>query len=249
MNPLRDHLFTGSPMSRYEFAIRLLAEGTAKPSGGIYLAGTLIMASALFSSMPPDTLIRMGGAPTDDDLQMYVTVTRRQRGKFKRKDRYGTGPWPHYECGVRDFVAREMLRYVEEIRKRLMSERLAAGYPDHEFLYVQSATDSSEIAAPYSLAAVESEFRRALGVMEERYPKSYLCYADQLSGVGSLTSFLRWTITPEGRRIDDPLTDVQASLLLYTNSETRIEAGDALRYLDKITDEYIAAGGLSGRGG
>lgn len=245
MSPLRDRLFTGSPMSRYEFAVRLLAEGAAAPSGGIYSAGTLIMASALFNSMPPDTLIRMGGLSTADDVRTFRTLARRQRGKFKEKDRDGSVPWPHYECGVRDFLAREILRYVEEIRERLMSERRAAGFPEHGFMYVQSARDSSEIAAPYSLPALESEFRRALGVMGERYLESYSHYEGQLSEVGKLTSFLKWTITPKGRRIDDPLNDVQASLLLYTNSPIRIEAGDAIRYIGKITRE----GRLPGLGG
>ncbi|TAY79762.1 hypothetical protein [Rhizobium ruizarguesonis] len=244
MNPLRQHLFTGSPMSRLEFAIRLLAEGSAGPSGGVYSAGTLILASVLFSSMPPEPLIRLGGATTADDLHLFRTVARRQRGKYKAKDRDGSGPWPHYECGVRDFLAREALRYSEEIRERLMSERLAAGFAKHQFMYVTSATDSAEIAAPYTLAILECEFRRALSVMKDRYPESYLHYKSELSEVSGLASFLTWNITPKGRRIDDPLNDVQATMLLYTNSPLRIESGEAWRYLNKITDEHVAKGGI-----
>ncbi|WP_434711564.1 hypothetical protein NMA58_18615 [Rhizobium sp. YTUHZ045] len=249
MNTLRDHLFTGSPMSKYEFAIRFLAEGAAAPSGGIYSAGTLIMAQALFNSVPPDTLIRMGGASTADDARIFRTISRRRRGKFKEMDRDGSGPWPHHPSGVRDFLAREVVRYVEEIRTRLMSERCAAGFPDHEHMFVTSGVDSSEIAAPYSVSILDGEFRRALGVMENLYPESYLRHKEELSSVDRLVSFLRWTITPSGRVIDDPLNDVQASLLLYTNSPIRIEAGDAMRYIDEITNAHMVKGKLPGLGG
>ncbi|MGR9436191.1 hypothetical protein ACU8OP_14445 [Rhizobium leguminosarum] len=244
MNPLRQHLLTGSPMSRLEFVIRLLAIGAAGPSGGVYSAGTLIFASVIFSSMPPEPLIRLGDAMTADDHRLFRTVERRQRGKYKPKDRYGSGPWPHSASGVRDFLARETVRYIEEIRERLMSERLAAGFAGHDFMYVTSATDSAEIAAPYTMAILEREFRAAISVMKNLYPESYLHYESELSEVGSLTSFLTWNITPEGRRIDDPMSDVQATMLLYTSSPLRIETGDAWRYLNKITDEHIARGGL-----
>jgi hypothetical protein len=243
MNPLRQHLFTGSPMSRLEFAIRLLSEGAAGPSG-VYSGGTLIIASALFSSMPPEALIRLGGATIADDLRLFRTVKRRQRGKYKAKDRDGSGPWPHYESGVRDFLARETVRYCEEIRVRLMSERAAVGFAAHDFMYVASATDSAEIAAPYTSTMLENEFRRALAVMKDRYPESYLRYKSELSEVSGLASFLTWNITPEGRRIDDQLSDVQATMLLYTNSPLRIESGEAWRYLNKITDEHVAKGGI-----
>ncbi|TBC84259.1 hypothetical protein [Rhizobium ruizarguesonis] len=242
MNPLRQHLLTGSPMSRLEFAIRLLAIGAAGQSGGVYAAGTLILASAIFSSMPPETLVRLGDATTAEDLRVFSTVTRRQRGKYKPKDRDGSGPWPHHSSGVRDFLARETVKYIEEIRERLMSERLAAGFASHEFMYVTSATDSAEIAAPYTMAILEREFRAALAVMKDLYPESYLRYEGELSEVASLTSFLTWEITPEGRRVDDPMNDVQATMLLYTSSPLRIETGDAWRYLNKITDEHIARG-------
>ncbi|MDX1006559.1 hypothetical protein GOE08_06620 [Sinorhizobium medicae] len=139
--------------------------------------------------------------------------------------------------------------YVEKIRKRLMSERVAAGYPEHDCMYVMSAADSSEIAAPYTRAALDKEFRRALEVMRERYPQSYLHYEADLPTADNLTSFLRWTIAPNFRVIDDPLNDVQATLLLFLNSPIRIEAGDAMRYLDKITDEHISRGKLPGLGG
>lgn len=249
MNPLRDNVFTGNPMSRYEFAIRLLAEGAAGPSGGVYSAGTLIMVSALFSSMPPGALIRLGGTSTPDDLRLFRTVSRRQRGKLRAKDSDGRGPWPHNECGVRDFLARELYTYVEEVRKRLMSERVAAGYPEHDFMYVMSGADSWEIAAPYTHETLDTEFRRALWVMRDRYPQSFLHYKADLSSTDDLTSFLRWTITANSRVIDDPLNDVQAAMLLFTNSPIRIEAGDAMRYLDKITDNHLAKGKLPGLGG
>ncbi|TAV74784.1 hypothetical protein [Rhizobium leguminosarum] len=244
MNPLRQHLLTGNPMSRLEFAIRLLAIGAAGQSGGVYSAGTLILASALFSSMPPGALIRLGASTTAEDHRLFRTIKRRQRGKYNEKDRDGSGPWPHYESGVRDFLAREFLRYSEEIRERLMSERLAAGFASHEFMYVTSATDSAEIAAPYTIANLDREFRSALAVMKNLYPESYLHYKSELSEVDSLTTFLAWDITPEGRRLRDPMNDVQATMLLYTSSPLRIEAGDAWRYLNKITDEHIANGGI-----
>lgn len=230
MEPLSVAL-TGSPMSRLEFAIRLLAQGAAAPSGGIYSAGTLIIATALFSSMPPEALIRLGEGSTAGDLRLFDIVRRRQRRDFNAGDRDGKGPWPHYESGVRDFLAREAYDYFEEIRKKLMSERLAAGFNSHEYFYVTSANDSGEIAAPYTLAVLESEFRRMLVVMKTLYPESHSRYEEELSNVGALTSFLRWKVTSEGRRIDDPLNDVQATLLLYTNSPIRIESGEAWRYL------------------
>ncbi|MDR9763749.1 hypothetical protein RJJ37_29670 [Rhizobium redzepovicii] len=237
-------------MSRYEFAIRLLAEGAAATRGGTYSAGTLMMASALFSSMPPGTLIRMGdgGSSTADDLRMFRIVARRQSGNINEKDRDGSGPWPHHACGVRDFLAREVVRYIEEIREPLMSERRAAGLPNHDYQFVTSAADSSEIAAPYSLSTLDGEFRRALGVMEDRYPESHSYYEVELSSVDKLVSFLRWTITPSGRIVDDPLNDVQASMLLYLNSPLRIQAGDAMRYIEKITDVHPAKGKLPGLG-
>jgi len=249
MNVLRKNIFTGNPMSRYEFAIRFLAEGAAGPNGGVYSAGTLIMVSALFSSIPPDVLIRLGENSTPDDLRLFRTVSRRLRGKLKPRDRDGSGPWPHYRCGVRDFLAREVYVYGEKIRKSLMAERVAAGYPEHDNMFVMPAADSSEIAAPYSREVLGKEFRRALDVMKDRYPQSYLHYKAELPSVDSLTSFLRWTITADARVVDDPLTDIQATLLLFMNSPVRIELGDAMRYLDKITDEYIAKQKLPGLGG
>ncbi|UIJ85290.1 hypothetical protein LZK77_16370 [Rhizobium leguminosarum] len=125
-----------------------------------------------------------------------------------------------------------------------MSERFAAGFAGHDFMYVTSATDSAEIAVPYTLAILESEFQRALAVMKDRYAESYLRYKSELSEVSGLTSFLTWNITPQGRRVDDPLSDVQATLLLYTNSPLRIESGEAWRYLNKITDEHVVKGGI-----
>lgn len=242
MSLLRDNIFTGNPMSRLEFAIRLLAEGAAGPSEGIYSAGTLILASALFNSMPPEALIRLGDGTTADDHRLFRTVTRRQRGKFKAGDRDGSGPWPLYECGVRDFLAREALKYSEEIRERLVMERITAGFASHGYFYVTSASESAEIASPFTLLLLESELRRALAVMRELYPESHSHYREELSEVNRLTSFLRWNITPKGRRIDDPLNDIQATMLLYTNSPIRIESGDAWRYLNKITDEHMAKG-------
>lgn len=248
MNALRDNLFTGSPMSRYEFAIRLISEGAAPPRAGIYPAGTLLMANALFSSMPIETLLRMGGPSTAEDVRLSRIVERRQRGKLNDRDRAGDGPWPHHPCGVRDFMAREIYQYVEEVRERLMSERRSAGLSEHGYIFVTSAAESSEIASPYTLAVLEEDFRRALKVLGDRYPESYARYEDELSSVDRLGVFLRWKLTPGGRVVDDPLNDVQASLLLHLNSPMRVEAGDAMKYINSITDQK-REGRLPGLGG
>ncbi len=240
-NPLRGHLFTGNPMSRYEFALRLLG-GASK--GGTYTAGTMIFANALLSSMPIEALIRLGAVPTAHERRLYRILRRRQRGQFTAKDKDGSGPWPFHAGDVRDFLAREQVKYVTEIRDGLMAQRLMAGFPDHEYMYVRSASESAEIAAPYTLPVLEREFTHALKVMGDLYPESHAYYCQELSEVGKLSSFLRWKITPEGRRIDDPLTDLQAVLLLYMDSPVRIEAGDAMRWLDRLTDDYIAGKGL-----
>ncbi len=129
-----------------------------------------------------------------------------------------------------------------------MAERRSAGFSDHGYIYVTSAAESAEIASPYSLNVLEGEFRRALKVLEERYSESYAQYEDELSSVDRLGSFLRWTLTPSGRVVDDPLNDVQASLLLHLNSPTRVEAGDAIRYINSVTGQ-ARKGRLPGLGG
>lgn len=232
-------------MSRLEFATRLLAEAAAGQCGGVYNAGTLILASALFNSMPPETMIRMGDGTTQSDLRLFQTVERRQRGKITLDDRLRPkGPWPLCECGVRDFLAREMVDYVEVIRKRLMKERVASGRTSHEYMYVRSANDSAEIAAPYTMELLEGEFRRGLSLVSGWYPASATHYAVELNDVGKLTTFLKWNVTDKGRHLSDALSDTQATLLFLTNSPIRIGSGDAWRYLNKIVDEHIAAGKL-----
>ncbi len=88
-----------------------------------------------------------------------------------------------------------------------------------------------------------------MDVMNTRFPESFYHYQAELHGVGTLTSFLKWTVTLKGRRINDPLSDVAASLILYLNSPIRIEAGDAKRYIDRITDGPLAKTRLPGLGG
>lgn len=242
MSILRDNVFTGSPMSRLEFATRLLAEGAAGQTGGVYNAGTLMLVSALFSSMPPETLIRMGDATTTSDMRLFRMLKRRQEGRITAEDRLRPiGPWPLCESGIRDFLSREIVNYVEVIRKSLMKERVDSGLPNHEYMYVVPASDSAEIAAPYSLEGLEREFRRAFSLMAEWHPDSAEHYRSELDDVRKLPAFLKWKVTSKGRSVVDPLSDVQATLLFLTNSPIRIESGDAWRYLNKITDEHIAA--------
>lgn len=205
---------TGTPITRLEFAIRLLSEALPTHWRG-YDGIWLVVASMLFNSAPLKFLLNLGAPPRDySQLEQLQKLERRCFGLSAAAEPDESGPWPiGSNSKVFEFLILRMLHYKNITRPMAMIARAKNGGSEHDYVFVH-LEESERCGDPLTSDDVWICVRSGLDHMKHKYPVSYARYEPVLRSRDDLSSFLRLTNGPKGREPVDRLDDALAFQLL-----------------------------------
>lgn len=212
---------TGTPITRLEFAVRLLSEALPTHWRG-YDGIWLVVAAMLFNSAPLNFLLNLGAPPRDyRQLELFRKLERRCSGLSSRGDPDEAGPWPvGGSSQVISFLVLRMLHYQNITRPMAMIVRAENGGSEHGYVYVH-LDEPERCGDPLTADDVWACVRSGLDQMKHEYPISYARYEPVLRSRDDLSSFLRWANGPKGREPVDRLDDARAYQLLENSERNR----------------------------
>ena len=228
---------TGTPMSRLEFAVRLVGEALPIPSLG-YDGQWLVIMSLLFNSAPIDYLLGIGS--NDGYLQSKQRDRLILRTTVRRYDteELGQGPFPiPHTSKVGDFYALRIMHFRNVARPIAMIVRKRRGSEVHPHVFVKLCSDPDDVIGdPVTRDDVLRDMSAGLAFMKSKYPVSHARYEPGLRSPEDFNKFLRWTMGPSGRETVDQLEDAKACEILEAIPRNKLAAVRLLRDLDKWAD-------------
>lgn len=212
---------TGTPITRLEFAVRLLSEALPTHWRG-YDGIWLVVASMLFNSAPLEFLLNLGASPRDySQLEQLRKLERRCFGLSSPGESDESGPWPvGGNSQVFEFLILRILHYQNITRPMAMIARAKNGGSEHDHVFVH-LEESERCGDPLTADDVWICVRSGLERMKHAYPISYARYEPILRSRDDLSSFLRWANGPKGREPVDRLDDALAFQLLENSERNR----------------------------
>lgn len=172
--------------------------------------------------------------------------------------------------GIKEQFLACFLEYMQEVRPRLIRERLSRGLPDHPFLLLSSGeahhhNNATSVGDPYSYVAFGKSWQRALKRLQGLFPEAELSveknlgttlhglrhlYGRTLKRLGLPPEMIQECmhhVSPRSQLVYGTPTDEEVNAMLSAVAERIQQGHDPLNLARfKTTDEVLIALGLHG---